>query len=73
MDKFAFGENWASYSERLEVEDYFSAKKYLNELVPDIKNKTFLDIGCGSGVHSVAASALGAAKVVGIDVDEKCI
>jgi 2-polyprenyl-6-hydroxyphenyl methylase/3-demethylubiquinone-9 3-methyltransferase len=73
MDKFAFGENWASYSERLEFQDYLSAKKYLENLIPDIKNKTFLDIGCGSGLHSIAASALGASKVVGLDVDSQCV
>lgn len=73
MDKFAFGENWASYSEQVEIEDYISAKKYLKDLVPDIENKSFLDIGCGSGLHAIAANALGATKVVGFDVDSKCV
>ncbi|MFA6186031.1 MAG: class I SAM-dependent methyltransferase [Phycisphaerae bacterium] len=73
MDKFAFGENWASYSERLEFQDFFSAKKDLANLIPDIKNKTFLDIGCGSGLHSIAAGALGAGKVVGLDADSQCV
>ena len=73
MEKFAFGENWASYSERFDLQDYLSAKKNLESLIPNIKNKTFLDIGCGSGLHSIAASALGAAKVVGFDADSQCV
>ncbi len=35
----------------------------------DFKGKTFLDIGCGSGLFSYAAYELGATKVVSIDVD----
>lgn len=31
--------------------------------------KTFIDIGCGSGILSIAAAKLGAKKVIGIDID----
>ncbi|MBI4618250.1 MAG: class I SAM-dependent methyltransferase [Planctomycetes bacterium] len=34
-----------------------------------IVGKTFLDIGCGSGLFSLAAHRLGAARVLSIDVD----
>jgi len=73
MDKFAFGENWHKYSQRIGPEDYLAAKKSLAELVPDLKDKTFLDIGCGSGLFSIAASALGAKEVLGIDVDPESV
>jgi ribosomal protein L11 methyltransferase len=36
-------------------------------------DSTVLDIGCGSGILSVAAAKLGAKKVVGVDLDEVAI
>lgn len=38
----------------------------------DIQNKKVLDLGCGSGVHSIPAAQLGA-KVTGIDISPKQI
>jgi 2-polyprenyl-6-hydroxyphenyl methylase/3-demethylubiquinone-9 3-methyltransferase len=72
-ERFGFGKNWKSFSEGLRPEDYFGAKESLEKLVPNLKDKTFLDVGCGSGLFSIAASALGAKKVLGIDVDPECI
>ncbi len=37
--------------------------------IPDLKGRSFLDIGCGSGIHSLAALKAGAAKVISFDVD----
>ena len=73
MLKFAFGKNWQAYSQQLQQDDYFSAKKSLYELAGDMHNKTFLDIGCGSGLFSISASGLGAKEVLGIDVDPQCV
>jgi 2-polyprenyl-6-hydroxyphenyl methylase/3-demethylubiquinone-9 3-methyltransferase len=72
---FAFGENWASYAalvDRLQIEE---AKKGLLRLVPaqDLAGKSFLDIGCGSGLHSLAALELGAQPVLAIDLDPNSV
>lgn len=73
MDKFAFGENWQSFVKKLAPEAYFSAKSSLQQLIGDLSGKTFIDIGCGSGLFSIAANALGAKKVTGFDVDPQCV
>ncbi|MDN3696431.1 50S ribosomal protein L11 methyltransferase [Vibrio cortegadensis] len=39
----------------------------------DLKGKTVLDFGCGSGILAIAAIKLGAAKVVGIDIDPQAL
>jgi len=39
----------------------------------DIKEKRVIDLGCGSGILSIAASLLGASQVFGIDIDERAI
>lgn len=36
----------------------------------DIKGKTVLDVGCGTGILSIIASKLGASEVVGVDIDK---
>ncbi|UCE46396.1 MAG: class I SAM-dependent methyltransferase, partial [Phycisphaerales bacterium] len=69
----AFGENWSDFSKRLGPEDYDAAKESLRELLPDLRDKTFLDVGSGSGLFSIAASALGAKRVLGFDLDEKAV
>jgi len=71
--QFDFGKNWNDFSLQVTPSDYIAAKKSLQKLVPDLKNKTFLDIGCGSGLFAASASSLGAKKVVAIDVNHKCI
>ena len=35
--------------------------------------KTFLDIGCGSGLNALAALSLGAASVTAVDIDENSV
>lgn len=37
------------------------------------QNPKVLDVGCGSGILSIVALKLGAAKVVGTDLDENCM
>lgn len=39
----------------------------------DLKGKTVVDFGCGSGVLGIAALKLGAAKCIGTDIDQQAL
>ncbi|MDD5439677.1 MAG: 50S ribosomal protein L11 methyltransferase [Candidatus Omnitrophica bacterium] len=70
---FGFGENWEAFSKAIGKDNFAEAERSLAELIPDIAGKSFLDIGCGSGLFSIAAARLGASPVLGIDRDPLCI
>ena len=68
--RYDFGEQWDEYSKRITDDDLANAKKALAELIPPLLNpegKSFLDIGCGSGIHTVAATRLGFSSVTATD------
>src|SRR5262245_49739774 len=67
---FEFGKNWESYSNLISDEQVAEAVAGLRRLAGgDLSGKRFLDIGCGSGLHALAALRLGASEVVAIDID----
>jgi SAM-dependent methyltransferase len=70
-ERFSFGSNWQKFLERVDDQKIAAAKQSLTEFtkLPDFKGKVFVDIGCGSGLFSLAASLLGAKKVISMDVD----
>ena len=45
----------------------------ITAMLPDMKGKKVLDIGCGMGQHAMQYSLAGAASVLGIDISEKMI
>lgn len=45
----------------------------LFSMLPDLKNKTVLDIGCGMGQHVKQYADMGAKSVLGIDISEKLL
>lgn len=69
---FSFGKNWENFirvnfsEDRIEI-----SRKHILEFLgfDDLKGKYFLDIGCGSGIHSLAALKANAKKIVSFDVD----
>jgi SAM-dependent methyltransferase len=71
--RFAFGKNWQRFLRYLNEERIVEAEKSLRTMlgVDTLSGKTFLDIGCGSGLFSLAAMRLGAAKVHSFDYDSQ--
>ena len=63
---FSFGRNWRNYVKNV-VNEYVvnEAKKSLLKYLPEeeFKDKTFIDVGSGSGLFSLAALMLGAKKL----------
>src|SRR5262249_22587680 len=68
---FSFGKNWQNFMESISQDRIDLAKRSLTEYlgVPDLASRTFLDIGCGSGLFSYAAHSLSASRVVSFDAD----
>lgn len=75
MDRFEFGKNWASFLKTLNQKRIDVAQESLKEMleVKDIEGKSFLDIGCGSGLFSLAAKNMGARHVRSFDYDEQAV
>lgn len=74
LERFEFGKNWQSFLDNLDEDRIEQAVESLREMlqVDRLDGKTFLDIGSGSGLFSLAARRLGAA-VVSIDYDPQSV
>jgi 2-polyprenyl-6-hydroxyphenyl methylase/3-demethylubiquinone-9 3-methyltransferase len=72
--RFAFGENWQRFLRQLSDERIALAEESLqkNLGVESLAGKTFIDIGSGSGLFSLAARRLGA-KVHSFDYDTESV
>lgn len=76
QNHFSFGKNWQNFLKTLNNEKIKEAKKSLTDFLggeENIKGKTFVDIGCGSGLFSLAALRLGASRIVSVDIDNASV
>ena len=72
---FSFGENWKNYLERADEQNLKLATKQLCEwlTIERIKDANILDLGSGSGIHSLAFYNLGASYITSVDYDENSV
>lgn len=73
-NRFEFGKNWARFLETLNDEKIDKAIKSLRDMLEtdNLSGKSFLDIGSGSGLFSLAARRLGA-RVHSFDYDPNSV
>jgi 2-polyprenyl-6-hydroxyphenyl methylase/3-demethylubiquinone-9 3-methyltransferase len=73
-DRFAFGKNWQSFLRSMDERRIDRAIDSLKTRLGthDLSGQRFLDIGCGSGLFSLAAHRM-QAQVLSIDFDPQCV
>jgi len=69
--RFNFGRNWKRFLKKINNERIKTAENSLKQMleINDFSGKTFLDIGSGSGLFSLAARKMGA-EVISFDIDK---
>lgn len=69
--RFAFGRNWRQFLDVLSDERIAVAVNSLRAMleIETLAGKSFLDVGSGSGLFSLAAARLGAARIHSFDYD----
>jgi len=74
MERFAFGRNWKNFLTHLNDERIDTAVRSVQKLLDrdQLDGLRFLDIGCGSGLFSLAAKKLGA-TVHSFDYDDDSV
>ena len=75
-ERFEFGRNWNKFIKRnFSQERCDVAKQRILEFIgrDDLDGLDFLDIGCGSGLHSLGAFQAGAGRIHSLDYDPKSV
>jgi 2-polyprenyl-3-methyl-5-hydroxy-6-metoxy-1,4-benzoquinol methylase len=74
-ERFEFGKNWSRFLAVIDEQRIGDAESSLREMlgVDDLAGRTFLDVGSGSGLFSLAAARLGAARVHSFDYDPSSV
>jgi len=75
-NSFDFGANWLDFSQSvLDQDRLVQASQSLETLLGPgaLKGQSFIDVGSGTGLFSLAAKKNGAGPVIGLDINPTCI
>jgi SAM-dependent methyltransferase len=69
--RFEFGKNWQRFLEAVDEDRIAAAQSSMLEMLEsrDLIGRSFLDIGCGSGLSSLAALRAGCREIISFDFD----
>jgi SAM-dependent methyltransferase len=70
-DRFGFGRNWRRFTDDVDEHRVRIAEQSLQAMlrIASLRGRSFLDVGCGSGLFSLAAARLHAEHVHSFDLD----
>lgn len=72
--RFSFGSNWIRYVRYVVNNDILDeAVSSLDRYGVDLRDKTVIDVGCGSGLFTVAFCIKQAKEVIAFDYDQKSV
>jgi SAM-dependent methyltransferase len=75
-ERYGFGKNWTRFVEKSATPERVDvARRHILAFIgrDNLNGLDFLDIGCGSGIHSLAAYRAGVGKIRGFDYDENSV
>jgi len=74
-DRFEFGKNWQRFLRVVDLNRIAEAERSLRDMLgrESLAGLTFLDVGCGSGLFSLAAARIGAERVHSFDYDAESV
>jgi 2-polyprenyl-3-methyl-5-hydroxy-6-metoxy-1,4-benzoquinol methylase len=74
-ERFEFGKNWQGFLSVLDDSRIGEAVRSLEQMLGGgaLAGRSFIDVGSGSGLFSLAAMRLGAARVHSLDVDPRSV
>jgi SAM-dependent methyltransferase len=72
---FSFGANWMDYVNTVSEASIQAARDDIERWLGAVRvrDKTILDIGCGSGLHSLVFHRMGARRILSMDVDPRSV
>ncbi len=74
-NRFEFGKNWRRFLKVVDLNRIAEAERSLRDMLgrESLTGLTFLDVGCGSGLFSLAAARIGAERVHSFDYDAESV
>jgi 2-polyprenyl-3-methyl-5-hydroxy-6-metoxy-1,4-benzoquinol methylase len=74
-ERFEFGKNWNGFLSVLDESRIEEAMRSLEQMLGRgaLVGRSFIDMGSGSGLFSLAAIRLGATRVHSVDIDPQCV